>query len=150
VSHHSVCLRKFYLSTAENGDSFKDVKAIQSAEKMGALIHPKSTMVSMLQEILIVDLSTVFALSGLVKLALEAHDLRSWRAHHCEENFVGLGIHTLDLALVVVIVSHLKAIEVVECLILASAFVCVVCVCAADQDHQFPRQVAWDAEHDTS
>ena len=53
---------------------------------------------------------TMFALGGLVELTLEADNVRLGRALVRQENFVGLGIHTLDLALVVVIVSHLVAI----------------------------------------
>ena len=52
---------------------------------------------------------TVFALSSLIELALEADDLRHGRTLEREENLVGLGIHTLDLAFVVVIVRHLAA-----------------------------------------
>jgi hypothetical protein len=34
-----MCVCVFYLSTAEKGDNFKDVKAIQSAEGASILIH---------------------------------------------------------------------------------------------------------------
>jgi hypothetical protein len=54
----------------------------------------------------------VFALSSLVELALETDDLRHRHALLREEDLVGLGVHTLDLALVVVIVRHLTASQV--------------------------------------
>jgi hypothetical protein len=57
----------------------------------------------------------VFALSSLVELALEADDLRHGHALERQENIVRLGIHTLDLALVVVIISYLDTEKVVEC-----------------------------------
>jgi hypothetical protein len=75
----------------------------------------------------------VFALSSLVELALEADDLRHGHALERQENFVRLGIHTLDLALVVVIISYLDT-EKVSVQVLAPAK-----MCAADQDHHLPR-----------
>jgi hypothetical protein len=67
----------------------------------------------------------MFALSSLVKLALKTDDLRHRHALQREEDLVRLGIHTLDLALVVVIVRHLPASRWIILLLFVPAHVCV-------------------------
>jgi hypothetical protein len=52
---------------------------------------------------------TMLALGSLGELALKADDLRLRRALVRQEYFVGLGVHTLNLAFMIVIVRNLAA-----------------------------------------